>query len=106
MNRKEIIRMAREVGLLPDNSHPAPQTRHLVEKQQRIERFAALIAAAEREKLKYDGIHTCHDQCDRPFCMALREAVAAEREACAKVVVDLFGGESTMASAIRTRGEK
>lgn len=49
MNKDDIIRMAREVGLLPDNSHPAPQTRHMTEKQACIERFAALVAAAERE---------------------------------------------------------
>jgi hypothetical protein len=30
-----------------------------------------------------DDIHTCHAKCDRPICVAVREAVAAEREACA-----------------------
>ena len=32
-----------------------------------------------------DDIHTCHADCQRPACVAIREAVAAEREACAKV---------------------
>jgi len=32
-----------------------------------------------------NDIHTCHAECDRPICVAVREAVAAEREACAKV---------------------
>jgi hypothetical protein len=32
-----------------------------------------------------DDIHTCHNECQRPICVAVREAVAAEREACAKV---------------------
>jgi hypothetical protein len=32
-----------------------------------------------------DDIHTCHPECQRPVCVAVREAVAAEREACAKV---------------------
>ena len=32
-----------------------------------------------------DDIHTCHSECQRPICVAVREAVAAEREACAKV---------------------
>jgi len=31
-------------------------------------------------------IHTCHNECQRPACVAIREAVAAEREACAKVL--------------------
>ena len=35
-----------------------------------------------------DDIHTCHAECDRPICVAVREAVAAEREACAKVCMD------------------
>ncbi len=36
-----------------------------------------------------DDIHTCHAECPRPICVAVREAVAAEREACAKVCDDL-----------------
>ena len=32
-----------------------------------------------------DDIHTCHAECDRPICVAVREAVEAEREACALV---------------------
>ncbi len=27
-----------------------------------------------------DDIHTCHHECQRPICVAVREAVAAERE--------------------------
>jgi len=49
MNKEEIIKLAREVGLLPDNLHPAPQTHHMAQKQKNLERFAALVAAAERE---------------------------------------------------------
>ena len=33
--------------------------------------------------------HTCHDNCQNPICVAVREAVAAEREACAKLLDDL-----------------
>jgi hypothetical protein len=32
-----------------------------------------------------DDIHTCHPECQRPACVLVREAVAAEREECAKV---------------------
>ena len=40
----EIERLAREAGLLPDNSHPAPETRHMRNKRDAVQRFAALIA--------------------------------------------------------------
>jgi hypothetical protein len=32
-----------------------------------------------------EDIHTCHAECQRPACVAVREAVAAEREECAKL---------------------
>ncbi len=52
-----------------------------------------------------DDIHTCHHECQRPICVAVREAVAAEREACAKVCEDSveYAGD-TLAKAIRARG--
>lgn len=43
---------------------------------------------AERERVKWDGIHSCHPECDKPVCVAIRKAVAEEREACAKVCMD------------------
>jgi len=43
---------------------------------------------AERERIKWDGIHSCHSECDKPVCVAIRKAVEAEREACAKVCMD------------------
>lgn len=30
-------------------------------------------------------IHTCNNDCQRPACVAVREAIAAERERCAKL---------------------
>lgn len=33
-------------------------------------------------------IHTCNNDCQRPACVAVREAVAAERERCAKLCYD------------------
>lgn len=48
-NRDEIIAMAREAGLLPDNSHPAPETRAMRQRTNAVQRFAALVAAKERE---------------------------------------------------------
>lgn len=49
MSRDEIIAMAKEAGLLPDNSHPAPETRAMRQRTNAVQRFAALVAAQERE---------------------------------------------------------
>jgi hypothetical protein len=35
-----------------------------------------------------EDIHTCHADCQRPTCIAVREAVAAEREAIAQMIED------------------
>ncbi len=110
MNRDDIIRMARETG------------DYLVDKRGRedfifdcygIERFAALVAAAERERLKWDGLHSCHPECDRPACVHTRKAVEAEREACAALcdkISDDDGFEGgyadNCAKAIRARGQQ
>ena len=65
-------------------------------------RFAEMIVATEREGMKLNGIHTCHDQCQRPVCVAIREAVAAERERCAQIAWERYGTAGReIASAIR-----
>ena len=46
MNRDDIIRMAREAGLFDDDQEPLPEY---------LERFAELVAAAEREALASDA---------------------------------------------------
>lgn len=54
-----------------------------------------------------DDIHTCHAECDRPICVAVREAVEAEREACANLVEQAgIDGYGTIVAAllIRERG--
>ena len=43
---------------------------------------------AERERIKWDSIHSCHPHCDRPACVAVRRAREDEREMCAKVCMD------------------
>jgi hypothetical protein len=54
----------------------------------RLERFAALIEAAKEaefaERLRTD-VHSCGPACQRVICVAVREAVQAERESLAKV---------------------
>lgn len=79
MTKDDIIRMAREAGFRAGyielyNSYPMPfiapcsATDCLPE----LERFAALVAATERTA------------CARHFDVAVRNAVTAEREACAQ----------------------
>jgi hypothetical protein len=69
--------------------------------------FADLVAAAER-----NNVHTCHNDCQRPACVAVRKAVKAEREACAKVCDDeleRLGWDANVADVvreIRARGDK
>ena len=31
------------------------------------------VLSAENERLTYNGIHSCHDQCERPLCVLERE---------------------------------
>ena len=103
MNHDEIIRIAKEAGyveLANDSAMYPPDF---------FERFAALI----EQHLYYDGIHTCHVECQRPACVAVRDAVKAEREACAQLCESRFMGDLNRedmearrcAEAIRARGE-
>ena len=78
------------------------------------EKFAALVAAAERERMDLNAIHSCHAECQNPFCVRVREAVAHEREACAKFLIDLYESDGgyhpaeefakNAAAVIRARG--
>ena len=103
MTRDDIIRMAREAGFRAGhielyNSDPVPfvapcsATDCLPE----LERFAALVAATERTA------------CARHFDVAMRNAVTAEREACAQVCDEMSGSDylpHQCAAAIRARGD-
>jgi hypothetical protein len=55
-------------------------------------------------------IHTCSNECQRPACVAVREAVEAEREACAKMCEEISDEEYYLgrqyADMIRARGDK
>jgi hypothetical protein len=111
MNREEIIRMAREA-----NIKQAIETPHLLMVHE-LERFAALVAAAERNKLAAwmmrQGYATGHGDTVEDLLKELEwqieERIAAEREACAKVCEDreranLYGVKEC-AAAIRARGQ-
>ncbi len=75
MNRDDIIRMAREAGI------------GWLERAEGIseflERFAHLVAAAERERIITANAPEIEKV--NVYIKALEHAVAAEREACAKV---------------------
>ena len=114
MTREEIIRMAQESGAIP--IHKDYSQKALVGNEN-IERFAALVAAAKdaehAKKLKND-IHSCGPTCTRYACVAVREAVEAEREACAALIqsnaeaCDTYSTARAIlesnAAAIRARG--
>jgi cupin superfamily acireductone dioxygenase involved in methionine salvage len=83
MNKEEIIKLAREVGLLPDNLHPAPQTHHMAQKQKNLERFAALVAAAEREACaKVCDVLAVHPEYASDITKVAAQAIRARGKQC------------------------
>jgi hypothetical protein len=100
---KTTIDMAREAGAI--HIHERPKEFAIVGNDS-IKAFEALVRADEQEKYKWD-IHSCGPTCKRYACVAMREAVEAEREACAKVCEGAteLGCEywSDVAEAIRER---
>ena len=77
---KTVIELAREAGIFVANNVSLVT---IVKDQ--LERFAELVRADEREKYKWD-VHSCGPTCKRYACVAMREAVEAEREACAMLI--------------------
>ena len=76
---KTVIEMAREAGWPIEAGEELPNTGSMS-----LERFAELVRADQDEKYKWD-IHSCGPTCKRYACVAMREAVEAEREACARI---------------------
>ena len=101
---RDTIDMARESEL---NVGPAGMGQTVWGSDTNLKRFEALVRADEREQYKWD-IHSCGPTCKRYACVAMREAVEAEREACAKVC-ETHAPTTTptwvsYAAAIRARG--
>lgn len=92
MNQQDIISMAREAGW----TGPEDNLAYVAI----LERFAALVAAAEREQGQkwFDAVTAQHKQ-----------EILAEREACAKFadqyMRDCEGKSFGVGNAIRARGE-
>jgi len=110
MDREEIIRMAREAGFNPVS--------YMGANLESFERFAALVAAAERNKLAAwmmsQGYATGHGDTVEDLLKELEWQIAErEREACAKVCDVLavhpeYASDITKvaAQAIRARGDR
>ena len=128
MNREDIIRMAREAGLGEPVNHNQWDA-----DLPRLERFAQLVAEAEHEKWKEivesqrqrlqalneiiggeDSTTTGNILSYSRWEMRLEDAVAAEREACAKVVetcawttwAESGDEREVFSAAIRARGQR
>lgn len=96
MNRDDIIRLVREAGMVVQEGM---QDRVLFEGSivDALTRFANLVAAAEREKLKHElltlekwkGMALAKDGDGRTVQEVQREAREAEREACAKLLDEM-----------------
>lgn len=82
-----------------------------------ISRMLEAGAAVERERMAINSIHSCHSECQRPICVLVREAVAAEREECLRACkayryndgdgqhVDWYAGIDGCIEAIRARNQ-
>jgi hypothetical protein len=128
MNRDDIIRMAREAGFVIDEKAQQHQpncifhTYYMVDEL--LTRFAALVAAAERERLKQSIRHSLTigpktiqtrvyfgEEEVSIVKMPIEEVVAAEREACVEAVRKewMNGSKPTflrdLENAIRARGQ-
>ena len=94
MTREEIVRLARDAGFAPYDMSVGFSC-NLSD----IERFAALVADAERARTVLAAFEVSERQ------------IAAEREACAVLVETLLGenpdlSEVYIAAEIRARGEE
>ena len=98
MNREDIIRMAQEAQM------PFYWRTGEITYLDKLERFAALVAFAERERIKQANA----PEIERinAHIKELEDAVKAELEACAKIGDDHPSWSSRMYSAtIRARGQ-
>jgi len=112
MTKDDVLRMAREAGCVDPMVFFGA-----------YERFAALVAAAERERLKQSIRHSLTigpktiqtrvyfgEEAVSMVQMPIEEVVAAEREAAEERVTDLFADMETpylpdISAAIRARGQ-
>jgi hypothetical protein len=109
MNREDIIRMAREAGFdvdKKDGTYEVFEDDGYYIQTDRVIKFAALVAAAERDRLEpafkqLEALMQVREtQPNKPCCLA-------EREACAQIAdaeASIEGIAQRIAAAIRARG--
>ena len=116
MTQDEIIRMAREAGVSVLKNRTGIGETLVLTGTEKLERFAALVAAHEREKTKA-VFEELEREVKAELINAINGAVELEREACAKVCEegtaltafqskDCYSYAYNRAAAIRARGEK
>ena len=110
MDKDEIIRMAREAGAFRNYFDYGVEGFAFVD-DETLERFAALVAEPwiETNKALANEIIELKKQVDisaLPIIIeaAVKEAVLAEREACAHIAGEEYW-DDTIAEAIRARGD-
>ena len=121
MNRDDVIRMAREAGIT-NELIVSGWGEHWIDIPIQLERFANLVAAAEREKvaqwMMQRGYATGHGdtiedllaeldwQIAENWNRAMINGMKTEREACAKVAAWILKmPENDVSAAIRARGQ-
>ncbi len=107
MTRDDIIRMAREAGAAPYTSRHYPDRTTHTFGPEALERFVALVVAAERERI----IAANAPEIERvnAHIKALQAAVLSERERFASECIDLvamYGGPVDLEAAIRARSKQ
>ena len=103
MTYDDIIRIARKAGWSGIYTKPLFS---ITMQEDDFLRFAALVAAAERERMKSEGWRHCAEgQITTQYCGLLEAAVKAEREVCEKLCEEIGGAEALDCAAdIRARG--
>ena len=113
MTKDEIIKLMREA--CDKDKVDAWANEFWTITQDELKRFAALVAAAEREKMIAEGWRQCaKGQRVTQFCAATEQVRQEEREACARLCDARYMGDNNRedmearrcADAIRARGEK
>jgi hypothetical protein len=85
-NHTEVLRLSKD-GIWANPDIPVDEAAKLVlaAMEWNIKVLVDKAVADEREKYKWD-VHSCGPTCKRYACVAMREAVEAEREACALLI--------------------
>jgi hypothetical protein len=79
MTKDDVIRMAREAGFRFSDEEGPLMANHAEWQRQLFERFAALVAAAERERLAKALDHQCRGMSDYFEVKWIRELATALR---------------------------